>query len=280
MRLRKAVIATAVLIAFGILVAAHQRATAEHDRNALVLAEIASATEAPAVAGSSEAAPQGPASSSTAPAVAASTEAAPQGPASSSGSALAATPPVAGAPAGTPVPTLSVRVPTTTGVVQVTPAPSAFSPVPAPPQPSYARGHWFYTVPAPGDDPEANELTSQDQQLEQEVQSLARQLADSEDDKQRADLKEKLGAALEKQFDVQQKLREREISRIEARVEKLRGLVRKRTESRRKIIDGRFEQLLNDAEGLGWNSAKAPSLQVVPYGVPATVPPRPDAAKF
>ncbi|HET6882566.1 MAG TPA: hypothetical protein VFI31_20535 [Pirellulales bacterium] len=120
----------------------------------------------------------------------------------------------------------------------------------------------------PAADPELAELTSQDQQLEVEVQTLARQLADSDDDKQRAELKPRLAAALEKQFDAQQKLREMEISRIEARVQKLRDLVRKRTDSRRKIIDNRYEQLLNDAEGLGWNSTASNGVQYAPLGLP------------
>lgn len=124
-----------------------------------------------------------------------------------------------------------------------------------------------------------DELTSEDQQLEQEVQSLARQLADGGDEKQRAELKDKLAAALEKQFDAQQKLREQEVSQIEARVRKLRDLIHKRTDSRRKIIDNRLEQLLNDAEGLGWSSAAGaqsmhprypggplPTIQPVPTG--------------
>ena len=168
------------------------------------------------------------------------------------------------------------------------------------PRPPYAyRAEWgsnalkaAETLPYPGypagpsGDPETMELMRQDQQLEQEVQSLVRQLADNDDDKQGSELKEKLSAALEKQFDMQQKLRELEVSRIEARVQKLRDLVRKRTDSRRKIIDNRREQLLNDAEGLGWNSATAAGVRYVPPPmlglpgstrtemIPVTVPPR------
>jgi hypothetical protein len=92
-------------------------------------------------------------------------------------------------------------------------------------------------------------------------------LADTDDDKQRAELKDKLSQALDRQFDTQQKLRELEVSRIEARVQKLRELIRKRTDSRRKIIDNRYEQLLNDADGLGWTSAGAAGPQYRPQPV-------------
>lgn len=131
-----------------------------------------------------------------------------------------------------------------------------------------------FPIAASAADPETQALTAQDQQLEAEVQALARQLADSGDEKERADLKEKLAAALEKQFDAQQKLRELEISRIEARVQKLRDLVRKRTDARRKIIDNRYEQLLNDAEGLGWNSTAPGAVQFRPNpaGLPGRMP--------
>lgn len=124
----------------------------------------------------------------------------------------------------------------------------------------------------PTNDPELRELIAQDQQLEAEVQALARQLVDTDDEKQGEELKQRLAAALEKQFDAQQKLREMEISRIETRVQKLRDLVRKRTDSRRKIIDNRYEQLLNDAEGLGWNSAAATGVQYVPQGLAPRLP--------
>ncbi|MGH7134861.1 MAG: hypothetical protein ACREHD_03925 [Pirellulales bacterium] len=145
------------------------------------------------------------------------------------------------------------------------------------------QGGWqrdFAFPVASAADPETHALTAQDQQLEAEVQSLARQLTDDDNDQQRTELKQKLSAALEKQFDAQQKLRELEISRIEARVQKLRDLVRKRTDARRKIIDNRYEQLLNDAEGLGWNSTASGAVQFGrpnPAGFPARLPGQPSA---
>lgn len=99
------------------------------------------------------------------------------------------------------------------------------------------------------------ELMSQNQQLEQDVRSLTAQFAEVKDEQQRAGLKRKLSATLEKQFDTQQNLRELEVEQIEARLQKLRELINKRADSRRRIIDNRLEQLLNDAEGLGWGES-------------------------
>ncbi|HWB09312.1 MAG TPA: hypothetical protein VG826_08815 [Pirellulales bacterium] len=263
MRLRLAMIAMAIVIACAIVVA--RLAHAEHVQVVLLQEADEPAAEASPAAGGGAAGPA--ADPLRTPAVAA--------------------PGVGAAPRVQPPPAAPAPGVVQSPFVQVAPAPvasgagvaSGFTVQVPPPHPNYAQGNAFYPVLAPADDPEANELTSQDQQLEQEVQSLARQLADGSDDKQRADLKDKLAAALEKQFDVQQKLRQLEISRIEARVQKLRDLVRKRTDSRRKIIDGRLEQLLSDAEGLGWNSTKGAGVHFVPYGVPATMPPRPEAPR-
>jgi hypothetical protein len=269
MRLRVAIIVIVVLVLFGLTVVAHQRATAEHVRVALFQA------------GAAETAP-------------------PSGATAGGERPANATPLAAGLPAGAvvavpPGATESRATPPfgaagSVGVIAAPggfaqSAPAAFGAGPAAPPPVTVQvapgnlyapsGPMLYPGAPPADDPEMNELTGQDQQLEQEVQSLARQLAGTDDDKTKADLKEKLAATLERQFDAQQKLRQREISRIEARVQKLRELVQKRTESRRKIIDNRFDQLLNDAEGLGWSSGTTPRSQYVPHAFPGMLgPPR------
>jgi hypothetical protein len=90
-----------------------------------------------------------------------------------------------------------------------------------------------------------------------QAESLAKQLADASDEKQKAELKEKLQDTLGRQFDTQQKARELEVARIEAKVKKLRDTITKRHDARRTIIDKRLDQLLSEAEGLGWNSPSA-----------------------
>jgi hypothetical protein len=104
---------------------------------------------------------------------------------------------------------------------------------------------------------EMSRLNAQDAQLAHEAESLAKQLADASDEKQRSEIKEKLHATLTQQFDAQQKVRELEVSRIEAKVKKLRDTIAKRNDARRTIIDKRFDQLLSEADGLGWNSPSA-----------------------
>ncbi|HVA45302.1 MAG TPA: hypothetical protein VNH11_02850 [Pirellulales bacterium] len=131
------------------------------------------------------------------------------------------------------------------------------------------------------------QLGAQDSQLANEAESLAKQLADATDEKQKAELKEKLHDTLSRQFDAQQKARELEVARIEAKVKKLRDTIAKRNDGRRTIIDKRFDQLLSETEGLGWNSPPTGSgfgpfyapQAMNPGTRPAGNPPRPNSPR-
>ena len=103
-------------------------------------------------------------------------------------------------------------------------------------------------------DPEAVQLHASDAQLGQAADALIQQYGQTEDEQQRANFKEQLNETLAKQFDVQQQLREHEIAKIEAKVKKLRDIITKRTDARQTIIERRLDQLLREADGLGWNS--------------------------
>jgi hypothetical protein len=103
-----------------------------------------------------------------------------------------------------------------------------------------------------GRDPELSKLLSAESSAEREVNGLVAEYSRKEDDKERAKVKEKLSAALSKQFDLQQKRREHELAKVEAQVKKLRELMKKRGEERKAIIDRRLDQLMREAEGLGW----------------------------
>jgi hypothetical protein len=88
--------------------------------------------------------------------------------------------------------------------------------------------------------------------LAHEADRLARQLGEAKSDVDRDKLKTKLGEVLEKQFDQRQRRHEAEIKALEAQVKKLRDLVEKRQENRREIIGRRLDQILREAQGLGW----------------------------
>jgi hypothetical protein len=107
-------------------------------------------------------------------------------------------------------------------------------------------------LPSNGGDPELGKLWAEESKLEREASGLVSAYARTDDDGQRVKLKKKLADVLEKQFDQQQKRREAEVARVEAQVKKLRQLMSKRGEARESIISRRLDQLLREAEGLGW----------------------------
>jgi hypothetical protein len=113
----------------------------------------------------------------------------------------------------------------------------------------------FYTGPetwaVPMMSPFGAGRTKEEFALARESETLARQFGKADADTKEK-LKAKLGDVLAKQFDARQKRHEAEIAALEAQVKQLKDLVQKRQENRREIISRRFEQLVRDAEGLGW----------------------------
>lgn len=104
-----------------------------------------------------------------------------------------------------------------------------------------------------GHDPEVAKLHQQDQQLAQQVRSVLRDYMVKEDAEGRAKVRDKLQELLGKQFDAQHQRREMELRRIEERVKRLRATMQKRNDARKEIIASRLDQLVREAEGLGWN---------------------------
>lgn len=111
---------------------------------------------------------------------------------------------------------------------------------------------------------EVSRLHALDAQLGQQAESLVGQLAEQTDQRQRAETKEKLQDVLSQQFDAQQKVRELEVARVEAKLKKLRDLITKRSDARRTILEKRLEQLIREADGLGWSSPAGGGFQYVP----------------
>jgi hypothetical protein len=81
---------------------------------------------------------------------------------------------------------------------------------------------------------------------------LAKKLGEAKSDTERSQIKTELTDLLEKQFGLRQKRHQEEIAGLEAKVKKLKELVEKRQENRREIIAKRLDQILSNAEGLGW----------------------------
>jgi hypothetical protein len=118
-------------------------------------------------------------------------------------------------------------------------------------------------------------LRQADGALARKSEDLVAQYAATEDDEQRGGIKTLLAELLAQQFSVQQQLRERELARVEARVKKLRELTQKRREAQQTIVEQRLDQLLREADGLGWTPPGAapqgdPGANNIPSQQPAS----------
>jgi hypothetical protein len=107
-------------------------------------------------------------------------------------------------------------------------------------------------------DPELDKLVAAEAEAAREVARLVADYKGTEDDGERAKLKAKLSAALTKQFEQQQKRRELELARAEEQLKKLRELMKKRGEEKKTIVDKRLDQVVREAEGLGWSAPPGP----------------------
>jgi hypothetical protein len=129
-----------------------------------------------------------------------------------------------------------------------------------------ANQPYAYGVVQPEDDPEMGELAQVEAQSSQESAELLSRYAATDDPADRKEIKAKLRTALEDQFRVQLKRQQLELARIEERVRKLREQFKKRTDTRDTIIDRRLDQLINEAEGLGWTQPSGAVPQTSSWG--------------
>ena len=123
-------------------------------------------------------------------------------------------------------------------------------PVPAPPGQHATMRNAFYR---PGSQPFfAYSFSADENNLSHQAEQFAQQLAAAKSDSDRDKIKGQLTELLEKQFDQRQKRHEEEIKQLEAQIKKLRDQIDKRQENRREIIGARLDQILKEAQGLGW----------------------------
>lgn len=159
-------------------------------------------------------------------------------------------PPIATAPPTARPPAQSVRPPVAASSSGAVYAPSNFTGLYAVPQPGQPVQLTLTEVA----DPELNELRQSAAAMSNLADGLAAQYAATEDGEKRAAIKAELLNSLTQQFEAQQQVRERELANVEARVKKLRELTQKRRDAQKTIIDQRLDQLLREADGLGWTA--------------------------
>lgn len=130
--------------------------------------------------------------------------------------------------------------------------------VPAPPGVAPADVRFYYGAAGGwghASEAGAGQLQQASSELARQTEALVSKYGEAAKDEDREKIKTELAELLAKQFGVQQQIREEEVAQIEARVKKLRELIEKRKAAQKSIIERRLDQLLRDAEGLGWIAA-------------------------
>ena len=88
--------------------------------------------------------------------------------------------------------------------------------------------------------------------MEGQARELVAAFRSEKDEQKRADLRTQLQDLTAKHFEVRQKRREREISRLEAQLERVRAAVTKRNANKDMIINRRLSQLLGEEDELAF----------------------------
>lgn len=113
---------------------------------------------------------------------------------------------------------------------------------------SSSRGaKWYAYEPS---DPEMAKLEEADAKKGQEVAEMVKAYRTASGEKQQAEVRSKLKKAVDEHFAVRQSKRELEVSRLEARLEKIRQSIGKRNEAREQIVDRHVAKLLGETDDL------------------------------
>jgi hypothetical protein len=95
-------------------------------------------------------------------------------------------------------------------------------------------------------------------QAQSQASQLAQQLVKATDEDEKSRLREKLTSTLNNIFDEHMKQQQKELDDLEKQIAHLRQIMKKRTDAKETIVERRIEQLIQDADGLGWNAPLAP----------------------
>jgi hypothetical protein len=91
-----------------------------------------------------------------------------------------------------------------------------------------------------------------------QITKLAKQYVKAEKDDEKKEIRKKLSELLTKQFDLHVQQQQKELEDLEKQITTLRATLKKRSDAKASIVDRRVEQLILDAEGMGWNVPNTP----------------------
>jgi hypothetical protein len=94
------------------------------------------------------------------------------------------------------------------------------------------------------------------QQSQSQTGKLTQQYLKAQKTEEKQDIRTKLRDLVNKQFDVRMEQQQKELESLEKELTDLRALMKKRQEAKAAIVDRRIDQLIQDAEGMGWNASR------------------------
>jgi hypothetical protein len=116
---------------------------------------------------------------------------------------------------------------------------------------------------------------------ERRIAELLAKWKETEDPADRRKLEESLRGTVKEEFEARLGFHEKEVEQLEARVKQLREQLERRRDKQDEIVDFRVQQLLREAQGLGWGTEPViprRGVRTNPFGAfpvePATVVPR------
>lgn len=127
-----------------------------------------------------------------------------------------------------------------------------FDPFGPPPEGSPPRPGELQFMEIAGPRPLEMEARTRDAQIDNAIRRVLANWERVEDAGARDRAKQRLRGLLDEQFELRQEGRSRELKELEERVAALRELHEKRAAAKEEIVARRLDQLLLDAEGLGW----------------------------
>jgi hypothetical protein len=90
--------------------------------------------------------------------------------------------------------------------------------------------------------------------VQNEAAKLAKDFTKSTKPDEKQEIRKKLSDLLTKQFDTNVQHQQKELEELEKQIADLRTLLKKRQDAKSTIVERRLEQLIQDAEGLGWTA--------------------------
>jgi flagellar motility protein MotE (MotC chaperone) len=124
---------------------------------------------------------------------------------------------------------------------------------PVPPSPAVAP-----IAVSPGYATQNTYTLTQSSSMDPQAAKLAKQYAKAEKEDEKKEIRKKLSDLLAKQFDAQALRQQKELDELEKQIATLKTTLKKRQDSKTTIVERRMDQLIQEAEGMGWNVPSTP----------------------